>query len=89
MKILGFERYNEINSSRIRIKSKKVEDDEIIYETHITINGEGIDGLIYCGVDGKLECFQFHNKEGFCLSDIYGEDNINKLIIKKLKKIGA
>ena len=87
MKILGFKKYNEINSSMIRIKSKKIDGDEIIYETHLTINGEGIDGLIYCDNDEKLECFQFFNKEGFCLSEIYGEDNINNLIIKKLKKI--
>ncbi len=86
MKILGFKKYNDIHTSRIRIKSKKVDEDEIIYETHITINGEGIDGLIYCDKEGRLECSQFHNKDGFCLSEIYGEDNINKLIIKKLKK---
>ena len=87
MRILGFKKYSDINSSRIRIKSKKIDGGEIIYEAHLTINSEGIDGFIYCDNFGKLECFQFHNKDGFCLSEIYGEQNINKLLIKRLKKI--
>ena len=61
MKILGFQKYNEINSSRIRIKSKKIDGDEIIYETHLTINGEGIElggtfgSTFFRGLGGREE----------------------------------
>ena len=87
MKILGFQKYNDITSARFRIKSIEKLSDEICYHVLLSINGEKINGEIFCYPTGELECYQFYNSNGICISEIYGQDIIEKLIIKKLKKL--
>ena len=87
MKILGFQKYNDITSARFRVKSVENLSDEICYHVLLSINGELINGEIFCDPTGDLECYQFYNSEGRCISEIYGSDIIENLIRKKLKKL--
>ena len=87
MPIIGFKKYNEISTAKIKIK--KVEDiiDELCYYATIDINGEKIKGEIYTEKNGELECYQFYDKKGVDITEIYGQDILEKLIKEKLKKI--
>lgn len=87
MKILGFQKYNDITSARFRVKSIENLSDEICYHALLSINGEKINGEIFCDPNGELECYQFYNSDGRCISEIYGQDIIESLIRKKLKKL--
>ena len=87
MKILGFQKYNDITSARFRVKSVEKSSDEICYHVLLSINGEKIVGEIYCDKNGDLECFQFYNSSGRCITEVYGQKVIEELIRKKIKKI--
>ena len=87
MKILGFQKYNDITSARFRVKSVENLSDEICYHVLLSINGEKINGEIFCYPTGELECYQFYNSDGRCISEIYGQNIIEELIRKKLKKL--
>ena len=87
MKILGFQKYNDISSARFRIKSIENLSDEICYHVLLSINGEKINGEIFCDNTGDLECYQFYNSDGICITELYGEYIIENLIRKKLKKL--
>jgi hypothetical protein len=87
MGILRFDKYNEISSSKIRINKVKESSDEICYEASITINGNKIEGQIFTEKNGDLECYQFYDKNGIDIDDVYGHDILEKIIKEKLKKI--
>ena len=87
MNILKFDKYNEITSARIRISKIEESNTEICYQSVLSINGEKINGQIFTEKNGDLECYQFYNSNGVCISEIYGSDIIENLIIKKLKKL--
>lgn len=87
MKILGFQKYNDITSARFRVKSVEKLSDEICYHVLLSINGEKINGEIFCESNGDLECYQFYNSNGVCITELYGQDIIEELIRKKLKKL--
>jgi len=87
MKILGFQKYNDITSARFRVKSIENFSDEICYHVLLSINGEKINGEIFCYPTGELECYQFYNSDGICIGELYGQDIIEKLIREKLKKL--
>jgi hypothetical protein len=87
MNILGFDKYNEITSSRIRINKIEESNNEVCYKAIFSINGEKIKGEIFTEKNGDLECFQFYDKNGIDISEIYGQEIIEKIIINKLKKL--
>lgn len=87
MEILRFDKYNEISSSKIRINKVKELSDEICYEASITINGSKTEGQIFTEKNGDLECYQFYDKNGIDIDEIYGHDILEKIIKQKLKKI--
>lgn len=86
-KILDFGKFVEINNSRLDVIKTEKSDDEVRYDVRLRINEQVINGQIFVDKQGELECWQFYDSEGRCLSETYGEDNIDKLVNKKIKKI--
>ena len=87
MRILDFGKYSEITSAKFRVKRIDESSDETCYYVLLSINGEKINGQIFCDSVGELECYQFYNSEGRCISEIYGSDVVESLVKKKLKKL--
>lgn len=87
MNILKFDKYNEITSARIRINKIEESNNEICYKALLSINGEKIKGEIFTEKNGDLECFQFYDKNGIDIGEIYGQEIVEKIIINRLKKI--
>jgi len=87
MNILKFDKYNEITSARIRISKIEESNTEICYQALLSINGEKINGQIFTEKNGDLECYQFYDKNGIDITEIYGQVIVEKIIINKLKKI--
>ena len=86
-KILDFGKFVEINNSRLDVIKTESSDDEVRYDVRLRINEQVINGQIFDDKQGELECWQFYDSEGSCLSETYGQDNMDKLVNKKLKKI--
>jgi hypothetical protein len=86
-KILDFGKFVEINNSRLDVIKTESSDDEVRYDVRLRINEQVINGQIFVDKQGELECWQFYDSEGSCLSETYGQDNMDKLVNKKLKKI--
>ena len=87
MNILKFDKYNEITSARIRISKIEESNTEICYQALLSINGEKINGQIFTEKNGDLECYQFYDKNGIDIAEIYGQEIVEKIIINRLKKI--
>ncbi len=86
-KILDYNSFEHINKSKFRLIKTDRSIDEIRYDVKLYINEEIINGSIFVDMTGELECWQFYDSEGRCLSEVYGQDNMDKLVNKKLKKI--
>ena len=86
-RILGFGRFDEIRSAKIRIRRSEDLGGEVCHHVLVSINEQRIEGQIFADSDGELECWQLYDAEGRCLSEKYGHDEIDKLIKKKLNKI--
>lgn len=87
MRILDFGRYKEITSAKFRVKKVEESIDETCYYVLLSINGERINGEIFCDSNGELECYQFFNSEGRCISEVYGSGIVEDLVKKKLRKL--
>jgi hypothetical protein len=87
MRILDFGRYKEITSAKFRVKKVEESIDETCYYVLLSINGERINGEIFCDSKGDLECYQFYNSEGRCISEVYGSGIVEDLVKKKLRKL--
>lgn len=86
-KILDYNSFEQINKSKFRIIKTERSDDEIRYDVKLFINEQVINGYIFVDISGELECWQLYDSYGRCLSETYGQENIDKLVNKKLKKI--
>jgi hypothetical protein len=86
-KILDYNNFEHINKSKFRLIKTERSNDEIRYDVRLVINEEVINGSIFVDISGELECWQLHDSDGRCLSETYGQENIDKLVNKKLKKI--
>jgi hypothetical protein len=86
-KILDFGKFMDINNSRLDVIKSNESDDEVRYDVRLRINEQVVIGQIFVDKQGELECWQFYDSEGRCLSETYGQDNMDKLVNKKLKKI--
>ena len=85
-KIFRFDEFGKIESAVFRLKSTERTDEEVCYTGTLSINGEKIVGQIFCDKGGDLECFQFYNKEGKDICDIYGESIVESIIKEKIKR---
>lgn len=86
-RILDFGKFVEINNSRLDVIKIERSEDEVRYDVRLRINEQVINGQIFVDKQGELECWQFYDSEGSCLSETYGQDNMDKLVNKKIKKI--
>lgn len=86
-RILDFGKFVEINNSRLNVIKIERSEDEVRYDVRLRINEQVINGQIFVDKQGELECWQFYDSEGSCLSETYGQDNMDKLVNKKIKKI--
>jgi hypothetical protein len=86
-RIFRFEEFNKIESAIFRLKSVEKTDEEICYTGTLSINGEKIVGQIFCEKNGDLECFQFYDKNGKDICDIYGQNIMESVIKEKLKRL--
>ena len=87
VRILDYGKFSEIGRSRMRVVKTERSDDEVRYDVRLHINEQCIDGCIFTDSYGELECWQFYDAEGRCLSETYGHDTIDRLVNKKLKRI--
>lgn len=85
-RIFRFDEFGKIESAVFRLKSTERTDEEVCYTGTLSINGEKIVGQIFCDKGGDLECFQFYNKEGKDICDIYGESIVESMIKEKIKR---
>jgi hypothetical protein len=85
-RIFRFDEFGKIESAVFRLKSTERTDEEVCYTGTLSINGEKIVGQIFCDKGGDLECFQFYNKEGKDICDIYGESIVESIIKEKIKR---
>lgn len=85
-KIFRFDEFGKIESAVFRLKNTERTDEEVCYTGTLSINGEKIVGQIFCDKGGDLECFQFYNKEGKDICDIYGESIVESMIKEKIKR---
>ena len=85
-RIFKFDEFGKIESAVFRLKSTERTDEEVCYTGTLSINGEKIVGQIFCDKGGDLECFQFYNKEGKDICDIYGESIVESIIKEKIKR---
>jgi len=86
-RIFRFDEFNKIESTIFRLKTIERTDEEVCYTGTLSINGEKIVGQIFCDRDGDLECFQFFNKEGKDIGEIYGQDIMESVIKEKIKRL--
>jgi hypothetical protein len=86
-RILNFGKFVQINNSRLKVLHTEQSEDEVRYDVRLRINEQVIDGQIFVDKAGELECWQFYDADGRCLSETYGHDMIDTLINKKLKRI--
>lgn len=86
-RILGFGKFVEISRSRMKVLKTESSHDETRYDVRLHINEQRIEGQIFVDSEGDLECWQLYDADGRCLSETYGHDNIDRLVIKKIKKI--
>ena len=86
-RILDFSNFVEINNSRLNVIKIERSEDEVRYDVRLRINEQVINGQIFVDKQGELECWQFYDSEGSCLSETYGQDNMDKFLNKKIKKI--
>lgn len=86
-KILNFGKFVEVSSSKIRVINEDKSEGETRYDIRLKINEQFIDGQIFVDGQGELECWQLYDSDGRCLSETYGQDVIDKIIIKKIKNI--
>lgn len=86
-KILDYNSFEQINKSKFRIIKTERSNDEIRYDVKLFINELVINGSIFVDITGELECWQLYDSDGRCLSETYGQDNMDKLVNKKIKKI--
>ena len=85
-RIFRFDEFGKIESAVFRLMSTERTDEEVCYTGTLSINGEKIVGQIFCDKGGDLECFQFYNKEGKDICDIYGESIVESIIKEKIKR---
>lgn len=88
-RILRFGEFGKIDSAVFRLKNAEKTDDEIIYEGTLSINGEKINGYIFCDSKGDLECYQFFDKEGRDIGDTYGQEAIESMVRGKIKRLNS
>ena len=86
-KIFRFDEFGKIESVIFRLKSTESTDEEVCYTGTLTINGEKILGQIFCEKNGDLECFQFYDKNGKDICDIYGQIIVESIIKEKIKRL--
>ena len=86
-RIFRFDEFSKIESTVFRLKSTERTDEEVCYTGTLTINGEKILGLIFCEKNGDLECFQFYDKNGKDICDIYGQIIVESIIKEKIKRL--
>lgn len=86
-RIFRFDEFNKIESAIFRLKTVEKTDEEVCYTGTLSINGEKIVGQIFCDGVGELECFQFYNKEGKDICDIYGQIIVESIIKEKIKRL--
>lgn len=86
-RILDFGKFVEVSRSRMRVLKTEASDDEVRYDVRLHINEQSIDGCIFVDAQGELECWQFYDAEGRCLSETYGQEAIDNIVNRKIKRI--